>query len=175
MAFSRSMQEKLIRYTIHPFFRNKQISFKTHLKNSRTILISLPGLSSKKAATGIVNTIHNVFQGKKIVLISDNCNKELYAGFCTNYLEINNFDLLKDSRMPSIKEISDMTVNVFLDLNPDLKLLNIFLCKQLRADIRISFRKDYSEHYYNFEYGANKSEDIELNILNLIHFIEKFQ
>jgi len=170
------VQQQMVLLLVQPFSKEKQVEYKSSLKKATRILVLFPGselpwlektlFSAKSifpdAAFTVLYTGNAEFRIKKqtdVTLENLLLSKETY------------WTLSRSKRLnPFVKKRFD----ILLDLNPEYSLLGIYLCRLIRAPIRIGLDKSQSEKFYNFIYRGKTEATYAEKVAGLVQFLRSF-
>ena len=177
MYFQYRIQEKWIRFLIHPFWKPGAIDFKKALKKASRILVVLPSSSSNRIYSKILKQIEGVFQGSHMVFIDPGSvpqteNQQLSHAILYLHMKRQTFRQLRKSHV--LTNFSRETYDMLLDLDPDFSLVGFYIARLNRLSLTAGFSKPCSDRYYNIQYKGSAESTYEEKCLGLIRFLKAF-
>ena len=170
MTLQKTILPVLIRFFVHPVFRNRPLDFKTSLKKANKILICSPG---GKAYSCIPKFIE-LFPKKETIILhqgSSTSNTDKYPVIFFDPTKQKFWDIIEPKLL---KQLTRHNFDVFLDLDPEFNLFTLYLCRFLNPPVRIGFSKLHTNWSYNLEYCTKKDIPYENKIEGLLRFLESF-
>jgi hypothetical protein len=79
-------------------------------------------------------------------------------------------------KLPSaslIKKLNEMSFNVVLDLNRSESIFNSYAASLVKAPVRIGFRKNNSDQYYNLQFNIEET-DAEISYKKMLNCLQMF-
>jgi len=149
----QKFQEFFIRYFYHPFQLRKPVNFRDTIQNVQHILVYCPEEAMIKS---INQNLKKLFRNARIHYIlpfekSNNIHRITKAEHI-HYLYKDS--IYKSQRSEHYANLLRQPVDLFIDLDIEPNILNIFLCRLLQPAVCLSYHKPLSRHYYNFEYRS---------------------
>ncbi|MBN1779557.1 hypothetical protein JW948_00385 [bacterium] len=172
MKFMFELQERWIRYFIHPKAIKKQVTFKEALVRVRRIAVYCPD-------TTCIGDMHkhlsDLFANPEIMFIVPGLPSFQDGKLPSKIIvrPIENAGLLKISKNSVYQKLSGTRTDLFIDTDPSPILLSMLLSRTLQPVISFGFKKPAAEHYYNLLYGTDPEQTREITIGRLFEFFEK--
>ncbi|HEY9187549.1 MAG TPA: hypothetical protein VIR55_06565 [Ignavibacteria bacterium] len=143
-------------------FRKKKdsmLNFTKFIREDSRILIFMPEdpLEFEEAKDAIMNLKKDWPNLQPTLLVRSHFSAindldKLYKIFPFSSLDINKFYLPKKSFR---NIISDYNYDLVIDFNKEINLLSSYIAKKVNVKYRISFVKDFSDKFYNFQFNPN--------------------
>jgi hypothetical protein len=177
MSLKNSIEEKIVRFLVNPFFKPTPLDFKKTLKNASRILILLPTSEANRIYPKTVKQIETVFQGRHLTLVHS-CHPPQMEKQNLNhpviYLHLKRQSVwqLKKSRV--LSDVVREQFDVLLDLDPEFNLTGIFLAKRRPFSVCIGLSKSYISRYYNIQYNGSLDAAYDEKLSGLFRFLKSF-
>ena len=178
MRLQETIDQGLIRFFIHPFFRNKPIDFRTFLKRATRVLISCPAEEEMDSGGAMIGKYTKLFPRKDVRFLCPDVNN---SGSKMSHLktvmrnsialpDIPKMSLWSFRRSKSLEQLHEQRFDVLIDLDPDFNLLNVYLCRFIRPSVRVGFSKPFGHRYYNIQYNGSDTS-YAVNLEGLFNFL----
>lgn len=179
MTLREKIGKELVRVFVHPLHPSQPVDYKNSLKKAKRVLIALPTDMESIPKDTIANFIH-LFPRKGLVILNpDHPTRRPEQAEIPPFLncpvlspKISRKNPLGLINSKSVKQLCTNSFDVFLDLDPDFSLLNVYLCRALLSPLRISFSKPYSHQFYNLEYKGKFAASYTKNLENLFQLLK---
>lgn len=165
----------LIRFFFNPGRGKKQTDYRNLFNNSKSIIISCPAEEKHKNFGIPIKKFSKLFKKNTVTVLYP---EETING-CKMDTDIEKDDPKKINYNPLhliksdyLNKLNNQKCNVFIDLDPNVNLLNIVLCRKLNPAVRISFDKPGSNHFYNIRYNFNPQKSYSENRTHLYNFLQ---
>jgi hypothetical protein len=136
MKIDQKLQEFFLRYLYHPRKIREQTAFQSHIKNARNILIYCP---SQNNLPDYRRRLSKVFRRCVINIIYP------VSKISGTFADV------KGGQDYHFDRLIQPHYDVFIDLDPDPNLVNMYLCRLLQPGVTIGYEKAYAHFYYNFQ------------------------
>jgi hypothetical protein len=149
MKLDQKIQEFFLRYFYHSHRIREQTSFPIHIKNARNILIYCPNQNN---LTDYRRQLNKVFRRCFINIIypvSKISQTFVDLKGIRDY-PVSSGSIIKTHQFSHFDRLIQPHYDVFIDLDPDPNLVNMYLCRLLQPEITIGYEKAYANFYYNF-------------------------
>lgn len=149
MKITQQMQEFFLRYFYHPFPKWEQTSFQGNIKEAKNILVYCPNQSS---ITEYRKQLNKVFKRCFINIIYPISSATKAITHTKNFQSypVSSGSIIKTHRLSQFDKLIQKQYDLFIDLDPDPNLVNMYLCRMLRPGVSIGYEKAYAKFYYNF-------------------------
>lgn len=163
-----------IRFFINPFLQKTSIDYRYLVNDSSRIILSCPAEEKEKNFGIPIEKFSELFQNKSVTILYPENTIEsckMVSNNVTNYPKKIKYNVLNLIHSDTIAQLCKKNFEIFIDLDPNISLLNIFLCRQLNPAVRVSFEKPSSHHFYNIRYNINPKKSYSENRSNLYYFL----
>ena len=145
------------------------------MNDSKNIVISCPAEEKNKSFGIPVKKFSNLFPDKTVKILYPEHTIEGYKiipndnnGY-PKKIKYNLFHLMQSN---NLSQLNNQKFDILIDLDPNINLLNLLLCRQLNPAVRISFDKSESKHFYNIRYTYNSKKSYSENRSGLYRFLK---
>lgn len=139
--------------------KDKIINFTKFIREDSRILIFMPEdpVEFEEAKTAIINLKKDWPKLQPTLVVRTHFSalsdlNKIYRTIPFSLQDINKFYLPKKSFNNSIPNYD---YDVVIDFNKEINLMSSFIAKKINVNYRISFVKDYSDKFYNFQFNPN--------------------
>lgn len=162
------MVKELIQSVIFTFARLKSkvrgrkiVNFTQVFQRARYIAIVMPReLEQFLVAYEMLKNIPGKYN---VTIIASSAFKEYFTVKRYNYIEVSNYNVsfLGLPKKNLIKKLSLFNYDVAIDMSFDFDLFNAWLCQGLNARVKIGFKRDDSDLFYNFQLAVSEKTDLK--------------
>lgn len=162
-------------------FRSKNVkpmSFSSSFSNAKTALVIIPESSEQRSVVAqTLILLQNKFQGNKLTLVvgeghrnfSNTLNRSNVTTIKSEHL--NFFFLPKKSEL---KNLLDQKFDILLDLNFTIVPSSAFLCKTIKAPLKVGFSQMHADAYFNFQFNTISSKSPKSRYEQLFRTLSMF-
>lgn len=168
------IQQRLILMLVQPFAREKQIEYKSSLKNATRILILFPASQWSLLEKHLLS-VKSVFPEASITILhtgADSLTLPKQPRTTVENLILRKHTYRAFSRSERLNQFIRKRFDIFVDLDPEYSLLGVYLCRLTRAPIRMGLCKPQSEKFYNLLYRGKTETGYNEKITGLMHFLK---
>ncbi len=163
---------------VNKALKNKQtegISFKDVVRNSYKFLILMPENESHFHHSFLVLNFFDSLKKDFSVFTHDFRVSLLpikFRRFAINY-GINDISRLNLPSHSLKQKMNEMEFSIVLDLNKDENLFNSLIANIVKSEVRMGFKKNDSDIYYNFQFESAE-DDPDIFYKNLLNCLQMF-
>ncbi len=162
----------------HRKSRDSVVAFNAALSSAHSALLIMPLRRREFLPTvTVIELLKRRFQEENITIISDDHGREV-----VRILPRSHFMHIIDAEitplfLPTpalVRRIRERHYDVAIDLNLDFELPSAYICKASNARIRIGFKRDRSDLFYNFQIHPDLKKERKHLYDRVAAFLEKF-
>lgn len=142
------------------FGRHKIVNFTRAFQRARYIVIIMPRkMEQFIAAYEMLREIPGKYN---ITVIADSSFKEYFTIKRYHYIEItkNDISVFGLPKKNLVRKLALFRYDVAIDMSFDFDLFNAWLCQELNAGIKIGFKRDNADLFYNFQLAISGKVDL---------------
>ena len=126
-----------------------------------------------------IESITRLFSGYEIVLLHtevtgynpDNYKIQSLFDSLVTVSDIPKGGFLKTARSEEVSQLISKPFDVYIDLDPTLNLLSLYLCRRIYPSIRIGLFKPYGTYFYNLIYNGDEHTPYKDRLDGLCKFL----
>ncbi len=175
------MFKSLIQSTVLTFakLRNefkgrKLVNFTKAFQRARYIVIIMP----RKMEQFIVayEMLREIPGRYNITVIADSSFKEYFTVKKYHYIEVmkNDISVFGLPKKNFVRKLALFRYDVAIDMSFDFDLFNAWLCQELNAGIKVGFKRDNADFFYNFQLAINRKVDLRVAYSGIIASLNIF-
>lgn len=160
---------------IKPFTQNSQTEYRYLMNDSSNIMVSCPAEEKNKNFGIPVKKFTELFADKSVTILYPEHTIEeckIISNNTNGYPKKIKYNFLHLIQSNNISQFNNQKFDILIDLDPNISLLNLMLCRQLNPALRISFDKPESNHFYNIRYTYNSTKSYSENRSGLYTFLK---
>ncbi|MFO7891156.1 MAG: hypothetical protein R6V04_12570 [bacterium] len=164
-----------IRFFVNPLGQKRYTEYRNFFNDSKNIIISCPAEEKDKNFGISIKKFSDLFQKKSVTVLYPEKNIKgckMETDTVNGLPKKIKYNLLHLINSDHLNKIYNQKFDVLIDLDPNVNVLNILLCRKLNPALRISFDKAGSNHFYNIRYNLNPQKPYSENRSNLYHFLK---
>lgn len=132
-----------------------QVEFSKIYSQSKSALLIFPEKSEdRKTALPFLTQMQTKFSGNKLTVVINDSIKDVPTTVARSKIIVITREQRNFFFLPKGMEINDLLKKQFdcvVDLNVDLEPAAAYICKGVRAQLKVGFVKEHSDVFYNFQ------------------------
>jgi len=180
MKFQDYFSQWLLRIFL-PGMKKDRTHFKKSIQKASKVLISCPRDMKKGHTEKAVSGLAGLFPRQGVILLYPGFKEDESSGsekkISSTPVLIPNLkrqSLWMLMRSAELRALSRRSFDLFLDLDPEFNLMNCYLSRSLKAPVRITFQKPYSQSFYNLVYQPTRGSEYGKQLEGLLKFLKAF-
>lgn len=169
------LQTILIRIFIHPFKKQRAISFQEQFQQAKRILILLPDAPVVQTLQSDLESVVHALNDKEITLISSGGLLKPKLKYPVNWVNLN----LKRQNMWSFRQSDELqrvyseSFDIFIDLHHSINLLGTFLSRKLVAPVQVCMTPSQGTGSFNLIYNQTEPAPYSDRLKGFLTFLLK--
>ena len=177
--FTKTLGQSMIRLFFQPSSRRVPVDFRRALREATRILVFCPTEQATVTYADQIESITRLFSGYEIVLLHtevtgynpDNYKIQSLFDSLVTVSDIPKGGFLKTARSEEVSQLISKPFDVYIDLDPTLNLLSLYLCRRIYPSIRIGLFKPYGTYFYNLIYNGDEHTPYKDRLDGLCKFL----
>lgn len=138
----------------------KIVNFTQAFQRARYIAIIMP--REKEQFLTAYEMLKDIPGKYNITIIATSKFKEYFTAKKYRFVEVSedNISILGLPKSNFVKKLSLFRYDIVIDMSFDFDLFNAWLCQGLNSGIKIGFKRDNADLFYNFQLAIGKNTDL---------------
>lgn len=154
--------------------RRKIVNFTQAFQRARYIAIIMP----RKTEQFLIayEMLKNIPSRYNITVIATSDFKEYFTIKRYRYIEVgqDNISILGLPKKNFVKKLVLFRYDIAIDMSFEFDLFNAWLCQELNAGIKIGFKRDNADLFYNFQLALSGNIDLKSAYSGIINTLSIF-